>query len=44
LPAVVARLARFSHTTECIGAANQREALCCNEFSMMCGAPDADRV
>jgi DNA invertase Pin-like site-specific DNA recombinase len=43
-PALQALLARFSHTTECIRAANQREPLCCNELSMICGGPDADRV
>jgi hypothetical protein len=32
-------LARISHTTECIGVANQRKPLCCNELSMICGAP-----
>jgi hypothetical protein len=33
------RLAWISHTTECIGAANQRKPLCRNELSMICGAP-----
>ena len=32
-------LARISHTTECIGAANQRKSLCCNDFSLIRGAP-----
>jgi len=32
-------LTRISHTTECIGAANQRKPLCRNELSMICGAP-----
>ena len=33
------RLARISHTTECIRAANQRKSLCCNIFSSIRGAP-----
>jgi peptide/nickel transport system substrate-binding protein len=33
------RLARISHTTECIGAANQRKLLCCNSLSRIQGAP-----
>jgi DNA-binding transcriptional LysR family regulator len=32
-------LARISHTTECIGAANQREPLCRNNISSIRGAP-----
>ena len=32
-------LARISHTTECIRAANQRKSLCCNIFSSIRGAP-----
>jgi hypothetical protein len=27
-----------------IGGANQRKLLCCNDFSLIPGAPDADRV
>ena len=29
---------------ECIGGANQRKLLCRNDFSLIPGAPDADRV
>jgi ABC-type multidrug transport system fused ATPase/permease subunit len=32
-------LARISHTIECIGAANQRKLLCCNDLSPIRGAP-----
>ena len=32
-PELFARLARISHTTECIGAANQRKPLCRNNSS-----------
>jgi putative transposase len=32
-------LARISHTTECIGAANHRKPLCSNNLSMIRGAP-----
>ena len=32
-------LARISHTTECIGVANQRKPLCRNNSSSIRGAP-----
>ena len=38
------QLARISHTAECIGAANQRKPLCCNDFRRRAERPDADRV
>ena len=38
------RLARISHTNRGIGAPNQRELLCHNDFTQVRGAPDADRV
>ena len=38
------RLARISQTIERIGGANQRKLLCSNDFSLILGAPDADRV
>ncbi len=34
-----ARLTRISHTIKCIGAANQRKLLCCNDLSPIRGAP-----
>jgi putative ABC transport system substrate-binding protein len=37
-------LARFSHTNRRIGPSNQRKLLCCNDFTRVRGAPDADRV
>ncbi len=37
-------LARISHTNRRIGAPNQRKLLCCNDFTQLRGAPDADRV
>ncbi len=37
-------LARISHTNRRIGAPNQRKLLCCNDFTQVRGAPDADRV
>jgi hypothetical protein len=36
---VIAGLARISHTTECIGVANQRKPLCRNNSSSTRGAP-----
>ena len=36
---LIGGLARISHTTECIRAANQRKSLCCNIFSSIRGAP-----
>src|SRR5207302_6746467 len=39
LEAALAALARISHTTKCIGAANQRKPLCRNNLSMIRGAP-----
>ena len=38
-PALQTLLARISHTIECIGAANQRKLLCCNDLSPIRGAP-----
>jgi len=35
-------LAVFSQTIERIGAANQRELLCSNDFSRLTEIPDAD--
>jgi PadR family transcriptional regulator, regulatory protein PadR len=37
-------LARISHTNRRIGPPNQRKLLCCNDFTQVRGAPDADRV
>jgi hypothetical protein len=37
--ALFATLARISHTTECIGVANQRKPLCRNNSSSIRGAP-----
>jgi ribose transport system substrate-binding protein len=37
-------LARISHTNRRIGSPNQRKLLCCNDFTQVRGAPDADRV
>jgi hypothetical protein len=37
-------LARISHTTQCIGAPNQRKLLCENDFQRFAERPDADRV
>ncbi len=37
-------LARISHTTECIGAPNQRKLLCENDSQRFTERPDADRV
>ena len=42
--AIAHGLARISHTAECIGAANQRKPLCCNNFRRRAERPDADRV
>jgi hypothetical protein len=39
LSAVLGTLARISHRIECIGAANQRKSLCCNNLSPTHGAP-----
>jgi putative transposase len=39
LMADLSRLARISHTTECIGVANQRKPLCRNNSSPTRGAP-----
>jgi uncharacterized protein YbjT (DUF2867 family) len=40
----IGHLARISHTTECIGAPNQRKLLCENDFQRFAERPDADRV
>jgi hypothetical protein len=37
-------LARISHTNRRIGAPNQRELLCHNDFRRFEESPDADRV
>jgi hypothetical protein len=41
---LAAGLARISHTTGCIGAANQRKLLCSNNLARLAERPDADRV
>jgi hypothetical protein len=43
-PLPPAALARISHTNGRIGSPNQRRLLCCNDFTQVRGAPDADRV
>jgi hypothetical protein len=40
----IAVLTCISHTNRRIGAPNQRKLLCCNDFTQIRGAPDADRV
>jgi hypothetical protein len=42
--AILKGLARISHTTGCIGAANQRKLLCSNNLARLAERPDADRV
>jgi hypothetical protein len=44
LPALMADLARISHTNRRIGSPNQRKLLCRNDFTQVRGVPDADTV